>query len=143
MLEMRKRAEIGKFIQFPSASRISTNKNPSLWWVQGGAALSRLLHCLAALFDKLPAIVILTIATVAVIIKEPVTTCIIVTIVIATIIAFEAVIAWLLLLIVAQTIQNSNSQKNVKESHIKSSYKLFSPIRITATHSAYDVKAQD
>jgi hypothetical protein len=28
MLELRKRAEIGKFIQFPPASRISTNKNP-------------------------------------------------------------------------------------------------------------------
>lgn len=59
----------------------------------GGAAISRLLHCLAALFDKSPTVVILTIATVAVIIKKPVTTCITVTIVIATIIASEAVIA--------------------------------------------------
>ena len=90
---MRKRAEIGNLILFLPASRLSTNKNPPLWWVQGGAALSRLLHCLAALFDKLPTIVIFTIATVAVIIKEPVTSCIIVTIVIATIIASEAVIA--------------------------------------------------
>ena len=91
---MRKRAETGFNFQFPPASHISINKNQPLWWVQGGAALSRLLHCLVALFDKLPTVVILTIATVAaVIIKEPVTACIIVTIVIATIIASEAVIA--------------------------------------------------